>query len=91
VKGEVQCKTCGHWLTPEQSREALNSFRYKQMCCGKVQYENEVSALTAAHEIYKRHGDSMWPYACEFGDHWHLGHSRARHAAALMATAVESN
>jgi hypothetical protein len=85
VRGEVQCTTCGHWLTPKQKSEALWRLRYRQMCDGKIQFIGPVEALTVAHEIYRTKRDSLWPYLCEFGMHWHLGHPKSQSVIARIA------
>lgn len=49
-------------------------------CVGKVTYRSERLALKAVDDYEERYifSDRMNAYECNFGTHWHAGHSRRR-------------
>jgi hypothetical protein len=91
VRGEILCPTCGHWLTLQQRQAAQDKLRYQRMCSGKMKFADVIAALVGAHEVYKAHRDSMWPYRCEFGrdGHWHLGHHKSQAVLSRLAAEVQ--
>lgn len=57
----------------------------RKSCVGKIQYPNSAEAQAAA---VKRSGIShsrILPYKCEFGGHWHIGHTPAKIRRAVRA------
>jgi hypothetical protein len=43
--------------------------------CMKIIYADVIDALVAVHFIYRRSGDSQWPYVCPTCKCWNSGHT----------------
>jgi hypothetical protein len=49
--------------------------RLRRVACeGKVPYETEKDAWTAANSAHRRTGDWIAPYRCQFCHRFHIGH-----------------
>lgn len=62
----------------------------RKSCEGKVQYRSDEAAAAAAKSRSWATNSRIGKYKCEFGQHWHIGHtpkSVQRHTAARRAGA----
>lgn len=50
----------------------------RKACTGKEPYPDRVNAAQAAKRSSQATHTTIWPYKCEFGNHWHIGHPPAR-------------
>lgn len=53
----------------------LSRDREWHSCLRKNRYETYLEALEKAREAAKRTNSRIVAYECEFGDHYHIGHS----------------
>jgi len=49
--------------------------------CGKIPYQDKVSAVAAAVRIMNRHGGTRRAYRCNLCGAWHLTHQKPRSKA----------
>lgn len=45
----------------------------RKACTGKQQHTRE-TAYAHAYALWKSKGETVQPYRCRFGNHWHVGH-----------------
>lgn len=44
-------------------------------CWGKKKYPSKKLAKAAVEKAWRREGEILHPYKCQFGNHWHIGHA----------------
>lgn len=54
----------------------------RQICSGKVRYDNEQLAIGASSRAYRQWGKWMRPYHCKFCNGWHVGTMKHRRSDA---------
>lgn len=53
--------------------------RIRRKSCGdKVRYTKE-TAIPAARVLSAKKREAYHPYKCDFGNHWHVAHTRTTH------------
>jgi len=50
----------------------------RSRCERKIKYRTAGEARSAARKFVEMGGDQLFPYRCEYGSHFHLGHAPYR-------------
>jgi len=50
----------------------------RKACVGKRQFADQTAAVAAMMCLLSRGESGLSSYKCQFGGHWHIGHSTAR-------------